>query len=220
MKKSIKLKHGDELERLIKYPEELALLVRIAFQMDEELGYAKKGNLFPIKTKVLDNLILWGLVSLKNDGVAITSKKVVDFTLKKAPEREALKLMKMSEVDLDDVPDEEKEFFTLAEHFRKMFGANLKAINARTVNIENAKYGKWVDPIRLMMETDMVSTEQLREIYKFLRFHHFWSANVQSTEKLRQKFQTIHTQLRKDESKGNTKPNSARTTESERKNYN
>lgn len=220
MKKSIKLKHGDELERLIKYPEELALLVRIAFQMDEELGYAKKNKLFPIKVKALDNLVLWGLVSVKDDGFAITSKKVVDFTLKKAPEREALKLMKMSEIDVDDVPEEEKEFFTLAEHFRKMFEANLVAIKARTVNIENAKYGKWVDPIRLMMETDMVSVDQLRDVYKFLKFHPFWSANVQSTDKLRQKFQTIHTQLRKDESKGNTKPNSARTTESERKNYN
>lgn len=219
MKKSIKLKYGSELEQMFKNPKELALLVQIAFMADEDSGIVTMKELKPNKDS-LANLIHWNYVECDGAGnVCILNKKIVDVTLRKAPQKEILKSTLLSELKEEDVPEDEREYFKIAVGFAGMFASNLLKIGARTINIEKATYGKWVDPIRLMVENDSVTVEQLRDVWHFLKGHQFWSANVQSTLKLREKFQTIHTQLLRDGFKRDSKVNSARTTDSERKNY-
>lgn len=200
MKNSIKLKHGDELGKLLKYPKELAGIITIAFFLDEDLGFSSFDNLeiVAIEQGVIDNLILWGFVSESKEGYSITSKKIIDITLKKAPEKDVLKSKRMCDLEKNDIPADELEYFKIAQSFRELFLGNLKSIKARLINVERATYGKWVDPIRLMMQNDDVTVEDLRDVWKFLDKHPFWSANVQSTSKLRDKFQTIHSQLKRD----------------------
>lgn len=198
MKKSIKLKYGSELEQMFKSPKELALLVQIAFMTDEDTGIVTMKELKPNKD-ALENLIHWKYAEADGAGnIYLLNKKIVDVTLRKSPKKEVLKSTLLSEIEEDDLPDEEKEYFKIAVAYRDRFMDNLKSINARTVNIERATYGKWVDPIRLMIENDSVTLEQLREVWHFLKRHNFWSENVQSTAKLREKFQTIHSQVKRD----------------------
>lgn len=206
MKNSIKLKYGEKLEKLLEYPDEFTTLVKIAFNTDEKTGEASK-EAFTSHKKAIDNLILWGMVIQEGNSFKIRNKKIIDITLKRAVKKKALNTTLLTEVNLSKVPLNEQEYFNIALSFRELFFDNLKSINARTVNIEKATYDKWVTPIRLMIENDKITTNQLREVWRFLKGHSFWSANVQSTAKLREKFQTIHSQIKSHERKESNSKN-------------
>lgn len=217
MKSSIKLKYGKELAEIMKDPIYLSILVRVAFNMDEETGEAVMT--FPKKwQEKIGALVVLGLLEHTDYKTFwLTNKKIIDVTLKKKPSK--------SEVDNQDlkdakiVPAELKEYYELANHFWGLFYKNLTSIGGRVYNLENAKFGKWVTPIRLMIENDKVSVDELRAVYKFLDGHDFWVDKVQSTKKLRGKFQTIHSQMKQNGVKTTIKKSTARTTESRRKNY-
>lgn len=198
MKNSIKLKHGKELAEIMKDPILLSILVQIGFNMDEETGDAvvKFSKRWEDKIGVL---VVMGLIQRGSDGAtfSLTNKKVIDITLKRKPTK--------SEIDKQDfkdpsvIPPELANYYEIAKAFWDLFYHNLTSINGRVQNLDNAKFGKWVTPIRLMIESDKVTTEQLREIWQFLKKSEFWKDKVQSTQKLRQKFETLYNQLKSDE---------------------
>lgn len=201
MKNSIKLKHNSLLEKLIDKPEELSVLIKVAFYINEVSGVVKK-DFIGAKQSVINNLVLWGLLIDEEGMLMLADKKVVDITLKKKPEIAIkLDLKLLSEVKAQEVPKEDLKAYDIAESFRKLFLNNLESIKARTVNIDNAKYGKWVKPIKLMLSVDKVSVEDFRVVWRYLDKHSFWLDKVQSTEKLRLKFQIIHSQIKGDETR-------------------
>lgn len=51
--------------------------------------------------------------------------------------------------------------------------------------LEHAKFEDWVNPIRLLIEKDGHTIEEIREVYAFLRKDDFWRTNVRVTSKLR-----------------------------------
>ncbi len=207
MKNSIKIKLNETTKKLLNKPVELATLLTIAFYQDEAIGYAEKAVISPNK-KALEDLVTWGLVTDENGKLSLTNKKVVEITLKKKSTKEIdLNVRFLNDVKISDVPEIDQEYFKIATAFQNMFRGNLKAIGARTKNLELAKYGNWVSCARLMVEADGIKTEQLREVWSFLKLHDFWSANVQSILKLRTKFETIYNQIKANEtrkSKSNT----------------
>ncbi len=89
----------------------------------------------------------------------------------------------------------------IAEAFWKLIASNLKGIDASTLNLERAKFKAWVHPVKMMILNDGIITEHLREVFKFLKGHEFWSANIQSTEKLRKQFATLHAQAKQQQRK-------------------
>ncbi|MGC1633189.1 MAG: hypothetical protein WA749_13855, partial [Gelidibacter sp.] len=99
----------------------------------------------------------------------------------------------LSEVDTSDLEDSEIEYFEIAKVFRDLFIKNLKEKNAPVQNQETAKFKNYVDPIRLMMENDNVTNEQLKKVFKYLSSPEgdFWKANILSTKKLREKFSQL-----------------------------
>lgn len=204
MKNSIKLKNGKPLEELIKDPIKLAIIVQIAFSMDEDLGEAQIS--FPRKWEAkVGDLVMSGLIEHEDNKVyRLLNKKVVDITLKRKPKKQGLDNQLLSS-ELLVVPKELKEYYELAIYFKELFYNNLKSIGGRKTNIERAKFGAWVTPIRLMFENDGVTLEQMRAVYRFLKNDSFWKDKVQSTQKLREKFNTLYNQYKSNEKRVNNK---------------
>lgn len=117
-----------------------------------------------------------------------------------------IKNILMSEIKISDdkkfliVKDEniemsEKEIlhFTIAEAFRKLFIKNLKEKNAPTTHQEKATYHKYTSPIRLMLENEEATKQQIDDTYRYLNSidGEFWKSNILSTEKLRKNITQI-----------------------------
>ena len=99
----------------------------------------------------------------------------------------------LSEIKISDLEDREVEYFEIAQAFQHLFIKNLKEKQAPAKHQENAKFKNYVDPIRLMIESDGVSKEQLQKVFKFLDSPggEFWKPNILSTAKLREKVQQL-----------------------------
>ena len=99
----------------------------------------------------------------------------------------------LSEIKISDVEDKLKDYFEIAKAFQGLFIKNLTEKNSSYVNQKNAKFGNYVDPIRLMMTKDEITKEQLTSVFKYLDSPQgeFWKPNILSTSKLREKFQQL-----------------------------
>jgi len=106
------------------------------------------------------------------------------------------KLFDVKEEDITDLKT--KEYFNLATAFYQLFKQNLEHLETSTAQLERTTFKSAITPIRLMLEVDKINKDQLRAIWDFLKDHDFWSANIQSTKKLREKFPMLQAQLKKE----------------------
>lgn len=99
----------------------------------------------------------------------------------------------LSEIDISDLELNEVEYFEIAKAFQELFIKNLKEAKAPTLHQEKAKFKSYVDPIRLMIEKDGVTKDQLTTVWKYLSSSEgeFWKSNILSTKKLREKFSQL-----------------------------
>ena len=91
----------------------------------------------------------------------------------------------LSEIDSSNFPELKQEHIEIAKSFQAPFKNNLIEAGASTVEIDNAK-GSWVDHVRLMIEKDGYTVEDMRAVYKFLQVDVFWKQHIESTSKLRE----------------------------------
>lgn len=101
--------------------------------------------------------------------------------------------MKLSDVEIINSNNKEDNYIFIAESFRQLFIHNLNEKNAPTTHQDNALVKNYVPPIKLMIEKDKVTKEQLRLVYNFLKSEQgeFWKPNILSTKKLREKFTVL-----------------------------
>ena len=100
----------------------------------------------------------------------------------------------MSEIKISDVPESELEYFNIANSFYLLFKRNSEEVlKVKWNNLSKTKYKKCVNPIRLLLTNDNRTIEELQAVYKFLQTDDFWMKNIQSTEKLRIKFDQLIT---------------------------
>ena len=87
--------------------------------------------------------------------------------------------------------------------FWELFKSNLlEAGITKTTLLDKATLEKWRVPVKLMMEKDSRTVAEFTEVFKFLKTNAFWKKNIQSTEKLREKFERLLVEARqKPESK-------------------
>lgn len=85
------------------------------------------------------------------------------------------------------------QYFNTAIAFQKLFIKNLSEKKAPTSQQENATFKNYVDPIRLMIEKNEATKEQLIEAYGFLGSEEgeFWKSNILSTQTLRKQIPTL-----------------------------
>lgn len=127
----------------------------------------------------------------QSDSNAIKERKGKE---KKEKENKVNEKSLMSEVKTSDVPEDEKDYFLIADSFLKLFIRNSQEVlKVKWTNLEKATYKSFVDPIRLMITNDGRSREEIQRVYKFLQSDDFWMRNVQSTEKLRKQFDQLIT---------------------------
>ena len=95
----------------------------------------------------------------------------------------------LTEIDISDVPENIKNYFLIAKEFQKVFIKNLQEKNAPIKTQERAIFSNYVTPIRLMIEVDGVTQNQIDRALKLLSSSdgNFWKKNILSTEKLREK---------------------------------
>lgn len=92
-----------------------------------------------------------------------------------------------------EISEEKMLYFKTALYFQELFIKNLKDKNSPITQVENAKYKSFVEPIRLMIEKEKVTTKQLRDAYDYLNSPEgeFWKSNILSTSKLREKLPVL-----------------------------
>jgi hypothetical protein len=82
------------------------------------------------------------------------------------------------------------EHLQITKSFQELFRANLEEAGASTKKVDNA-LGTWIDPIRLLIESDGYTVDQIRSVFQFLRNDDFWKKNILSTKKLRIQFDKL-----------------------------
>jgi hypothetical protein len=102
-----------------------------------------------------------------------------------------------------------------------LFRKNQVDLGISPTTIDKAKYGNWVDPVRIMLKNKEATLEDLREMHKFLSTcRPFWRKIIRSTENLRKQRDAILMEI-----KSNDKPNGTNSgknsgnTKAKRQNY-
>ena len=113
------------------------------------------------------------------------------------------------------IKNHSKEDIKIALMFQNLFLENIKSVGGVTKKVENAKSYIWVDPIRKLIKIDKIKKNQFREVYDYLKISEFWKPNILSTAKLREKFNELLLNSKKEKnkkhgkSKGTTKATAA-----------
>jgi hypothetical protein len=198
---SIKIKNSKALERVVDDPIYLCILVKIGMNTDTKKGEANVA--FPEEyARKITALIKAGIIEeLGVDCYRLVNKSIIEISAKRGARQESKVDIKEQLLSADNlvIPKGEEDYVKIAKSFQSLFYSNIKAIKGITQHIENAKFDKWVTPVRLMVERDGVKIEQLREVWGFLKSCEFWGDKIQSTKKLRQKFNTLYNQYKSDE---------------------
>lgn len=93
----------------------------------------------------------------------------------------------LSEIEISNVDVSLLHYAKTAKEFQRLFIQNLKEKGASSKHQENAKFGAYVTPIRLIIENNEGTIQDLRDIFSYLSGieGEFWKTNILSTESLR-----------------------------------
>jgi DNA replication protein DnaD len=100
----------------------------------------------------------------------------------------------LSELTASDVEPKNVKYLEAAKSFFELFKNNLSEAGASTVQIEKTK-GTWVDDIRLIIEADKYTVDDLRTVWQFLKTDSFWKKNIQSAATLRAQMSKLKLQI-------------------------
>jgi hypothetical protein len=137
--------------------------------------------------------------AMQNDADAMhvhTDAMQNDAEKRRGEERREYNKVLLSEIEISDVPQKLLPYFEISKAFSNLFIKNSETLGVKWTHLDKTKFIKSVTPIRLLIESDKRSTEEIREVYKFLEKDSFWMQNIQTTEKLREKFDTLITQAK------------------------
>lgn len=117
----------------------------------------------------------------------VLQKKYDSNTIKVKESKENIKYKNilLSEIYISDFPELNKDYIEIAKSFQQLFKRNLQEAGASTTVVDKAN-GKWIDDVRLMIESDKHSIQDLRDVFSFLQKDPFWKSNILSTSKLRE----------------------------------
>jgi hypothetical protein len=118
------------------------------------------------------------------DGNAIKEKK---------EKEKKKKNILLSDLEKSDILTEHQK---ITIEFWKLFKNNILSMGGSVAQIEKSKSAKWVESIRLMMEVDKITIEQLQTAYRCLnpmdkKHSEFWVKTCHSTDNLRKNFNKI-----------------------------
>lgn len=106
------------------------------------------------------------------------------------------KQLLMSEANASNVTEANKIYFPLAEAFYILFKKNESALDVKWNHLKKCTAKNFIDPVRLMIEIDERSEADIILVGNFLKADEFWMPNIQSTSKLREKFDQLITKAK------------------------
>jgi hypothetical protein len=121
---------------------------------------------------------------------------------KEEKSKEEKKKTFMSEAKASDLSEVNKPYFEIAKAFFDLFNKNASDLGVTWLHLNKTKCNDFVDPIRLMILTDKRKTDDIRAVWEFLKHDDFWKPNIQTSKKLREKFDQLIT---KSKTNGNSK---------------
>lgn len=170
--------------------------------------------------KTFDDLIKWGFVKLVQKSTNQYSANVVALCNTEAAKGSAMDraLMnqcnstediskpqtsktfnnkKMSEIEISEVPHEEKEIFKYGIDLQKVILKNAKQKNVPLKKVEKATYSSWINPLQLMVQKDNVTVNHLKKIIEYLKNseNEFWRKTILDTKGLRRNCSKILTEI-------------------------
>ena len=80
--------------------------------------------------------------------------------------------------------------------------------NPKHLALTNKQKQQWADNIRLMIQRDHRSPQEIKSVIDWCQSHQFWKTNILSTAKLRKQFDTLTVQM--DNDSGTTRTNKKR----------
>jgi len=81
----------------------------------------------------------------------------------------------------------------IAFSFWKLFKENLKQSGIKkTITLDKAQLSEWENDVKLMLEKDQRSNDELKVVYIFLKRDDFWKKNILTIKKLRKQFEKLY----------------------------
>ncbi len=142
--------------------------------------------------KAVSNQCTKQVQSIASIDKQINLKPLKLINLKTLDKKEFLK------INTSEIPGNLLGFYHWALKFQELFLKNLKNKGVPTKKIERASFRDCFGPIRLMLEKDGVSEEQLQLAYELLNgSDEFWKGIILDTKKLREKIGQLIAQAKK-----------------------
>jgi hypothetical protein len=108
----------------------------------------------------------------------------------------------MSKAIASDLTELNVPFFEIAKAFFDLFEKNANDLGVEWLHLKKITADSFTDSIRLMSTVDNRSVNDIRAVWEFLKKDEFWKPNIQSSKKLREKFDQLIT---KSKTNGNSK---------------
>jgi hypothetical protein len=123
-----------------------------------------------------------------------TQSKVKESKVNKTKEKEKEKK--------EDVPSHKQVYDESSIHYQLALHL-FQNILANDPDYKEPNLQKWANDVRLMMERDNRTEEQIRYLMNWCQNHSFWKSNILSPSKLREKFGQLVIQVKEEMSKQN-----------------
>lgn len=178
-----------------------------AFTVDGECFYSesfkKRMEIKDAKSKKLSEAGKQGAKKRWNNGNQEGKPKGSDSHPITKPSLEDGKKRKVKETKVKETKEESQTSHKYSsEHLRiaEMLKNNLSTDFKK--EMEKVNIDKWADVIRLMEERDGLTIEAVEYVVKWLPTNNFWFGNIRSTNKLREQFEKLKHEIKKEKQGG------------------
>ncbi|WP_019244565.1 MULTISPECIES: hypothetical protein [Bacillus] len=175
------------LQTIKKSIDKLVKMQKITIQQTEV------GTLFT----VLEHLVHQGLSNVNKESVNVTENELqtkCERTTNNNNNANNAKNANKKEYSPKQVYDESSVHYQLADLL-------LQRILKNNENFKKPNLQKWANTVRLMMERDNRTEEQIKYAIEWSQNDSFWKSNILSTDKLRKQFDSIVARIKADKEK-------------------
>lgn len=115
---------------------------------------------------------------------------------KKREEKKKVDNILMSEAKASDLTEKNQPYFKLASAFYQLFLHTSKELDVDWLHLKKCSAEDFTNHVRLMIEVDGRKEEEIIIVGNFLKKDDFWRQNIQSSKKLREKFDQLVTKAK------------------------
>jgi len=191
------LKVGKKLEKCWKFMEQIGIISSNNGETFNKqlLNFSEKYQIKKEKTR--EKVSQWRKNQEQTENVTdyIPICNDAKVNKSKVKENKVINNTLLSEIKISDVPEENKQFYTIALTFHDIMQSYLTKLKIKST--AKHTYETWINTIRLMFENDKRTVEEFREVAEYLKKEtpdnngFSWQANIRSSDTLRKQFEKV-----------------------------